>query len=165
MEMRLFVICLSLAALGCAQPVQQPAPRHEPEQPAGPAVPDTQIGLSKVSVFDVATPPEVVMIDPDPGGNPLFPRYNPEAPPAVTHGIADHLPIARDENVCIECHLVDAAEGGIPPIPKSHLVDLRRAPDKVGTRVVGARYHCVACHVPQTKAKPLVANNAPVEKK
>jgi len=154
----LFVICLALAALGCAQTGSR-------DQPSGPAVPDTQLGLSKTSVFEVVTPPEVVPIDPEPGGNPLFPRYNPEAPPAVTHGIADHLPIARDENVCIECHFEDAGEGGIPPIPQSHLVDLRRAPETVGTKVAGARYQCISCHVPQTKAPPLVGNNAPVEKR
>ncbi|MHC4817821.1 MAG: nitrate reductase cytochrome c-type subunit [Planctomycetota bacterium] len=154
---QLFVICLALAALGCAQTESR-------DQPSGPAVPDTQLGLSKTSVFEVTTPPEVVAIDPEPGGNPLFPRYNPEAPPGVTHGIADHLPIARDENVCIECHFDEGGEGGIPKIPDSHLVDLRRAPGTVGTSVARARYHCIACHVPQTTAKPLVANNAPVEK-
>ena len=60
--------------------------------------------------------------------------------------------------------------GGIPPSPAStkwHSMQTfsSRAMDQVGTRVAGARYHCVACHVPQTKAKPLVANNAPVEKR
>jgi cytochrome c-type protein NapB len=154
---RLLVICLALAALGCAQTESR-------DQPSGPVVSDTQLGLSKTSVFEVVTPPEFVAVDPDPGGNPLFPRYNPEAPPAVTHGIADHLPLARDENVCIECHFDEGGDGGIPKIPDSHLVDLRRAPETVGTEVARARYHCIACHVPQTTAKPLVGNNAPVEK-
>ncbi|MHC4974251.1 MAG: nitrate reductase cytochrome c-type subunit [Planctomycetota bacterium] len=164
----LFVICLALAALGCAQTEtkkDQPAQPTVKDEPAEPGVPDTEIGLSKTSVFEVETPPEVVAIDPEPGGNPLFRRWNSETPPPVTHGIADHLPIARDENVCIECHFDEGGEGGIPKIPDSHLVDLRHAPDTVSSKVAGARYHCIACHVPQTKATPLVGNHAPVEKK
>jgi cytochrome c-type protein NapB len=157
---QLFVICLALAALGCAQTESKDRPSS-----GGPAVPDTELGLSKTSVFDVATPPEMVAIDPEPGGNPLFPRYNPEAPPAVTHGIADHLPIARDENVCIECHLEEGGEEGVPALPQSHLVDLRNAPDTVRTKVAGARYICISCHVPQTTAPPLVENHAPIERK
>jgi nitrate reductase cytochrome c-type subunit len=49
-------------------------------------------------------------------------------------------------------------KGVATPIPQSHYTDLRKAPGKVGDKVVGARYNCNQCHVPQMNASPLVGN-------
>ena len=43
------------------------------------------------------------------------------------------------------------------PAP-SRYADLRNAPDAAQESVVGARANCVACHVAQTAAQPLVGN-------
>ena len=49
-------------------------------------------------------------------------------------------------------------EGEPTAIPRSHLTDLRNAPETVGDRVVGARHVCTACHVPVGATRPLVRN-------
>jgi len=95
----------------------------------------------------------------DPGELPLPGRAHAEMPPVVPHGIADFLPITRSDNACVDCHAVAEKEPGEPtPIPPSHFVDFRRAPDRPGEKLAGARWVCVACHVARTGAKPLVAN-------
>jgi cytochrome c-type protein NapB len=70
------------------------------------------------------------------------------------------LPISIEENACLACHELGPA--GAPddptPVPASHATDLRMAPDKVTDSVVGARWRCVACHVPQADAPPLVGS-------
>ena len=43
-------------------------------------------------------------------------------------------------------------------IPVSHYTDQCNAPGKMGKELVGARYVCTQCHVPQANAKPLVDN-------
>lgn len=54
-----------------------------------------------------------------------------------------------------------AGEKGEPtPIPPSHYVDLRHAPEKKGAKRVGARCVCIACHVATTDAGPRVGNTA-----
>ena len=50
-------------------------------------------------------------------------------------------------------------KGGPTPVPGSHFVDYRNAPDKVATKVVDTRYVCVSCHVEGTGAKPLVRSD------
>jgi len=37
-------------------------------------------------------------------------------------------------------------------------VDLRSSSDKMSDSVVGARFNCTQCHVPQSGAPPLVEN-------
>jgi cytochrome c-type protein NapB len=127
---------------------------------AGPGgTPDTEIGLSKVSVFEDPSPAPVADNQAEPGGTTLLPRAFPGSPPAVPHIVADYLPITRDENLCFDCHQVqveDWSEGDPTPIPASHYVDLRNAPTKFQDAPVGARYVCVTCHVAQTEATPLV---------
>jgi cytochrome c-type protein NapB len=121
--------------------------------------PDSQIGLSKVSVFEVANPDPVNENTSDPGEEPTLPRAFSDAPPRISHGITEFLPITLRENQCMDCHKVEKKEEGEPtPIPQSHFVDLRNAPDYVREDVAGARYLCITCHVPQTGAAPLVEN-------
>jgi hypothetical protein len=105
---------------------------------AGPGgTPDTEIGLSKVSVFEDPSPAPVADNQAEPGGTTLLPRAF----------------------LCFDCHQVqveDWSEGDPTPIPASHYVDLRNAPTKFQDAPVGARYVCVTCHVAQTEATPLV---------
>jgi len=124
-------------------------------------IPDDQIGLSKVDIFEIPDPDPVHANILDPGdGTPAARPYD-GAPPVISHGIADFLPITREDNLCLDCHQVeDAAEGDPTAIPSSHFVDFRNAPHEIGNDVAGARYNCIACHAVTTGAKPLILGNA-----
>lgn len=128
----------------------------------GGPIPDGKIGLAKGSVFETLVPPAVQENASEPGDRPVRPRAFPGAPPVVPHGIADHLPITRGSNSCVDCHAVAEKKKGEPtPIPASHYTDLRNAPGKRRDAVVGARWSCNACHVPQEDVAPLVGNAFP----
>ncbi len=126
---------------------------------AGQGIPDRSLGLSKTDVFETVDPPAVTDNTSDPGERPLPARPNVESPPVIPHGIADFLPITRDDNQCLGCPLTEEKVEGEPtPVPASHFVDLRNAPREKRSEIAGARYLCVSCHVPLTDAAPLVRN-------
>lgn len=138
-------------------PALPPAPiANTPAEPAG--IPDRELGLARGSVFEVLAPPAVVAEGSSPGELPLPPRAYPGAPPVIPHTVGDLLPITRTQNVCLDCHQLPGAKvaGEPTPIPATHYVDLRRAPEKLGKRVAGARFVCTACHVSRTDQAPLV---------
>lgn len=149
-DIRLIVLAVfMLAAVGAAQG----AP------PDKQAIPDQNLGLSRGSVFDVPSPDPVSENQTGPGEKPSLPRAYPGAPAIIPHGVADALPITREQNLCLGCHLVKEKVKGEPtPVPRSHFIDLRNNPGRVGEEVAGARYDCMACHVPLTDATPLVKN-------
>jgi len=121
-------------------------------------------GLSKGSVFDVPEPKVAHYPATAPGESRVLPRAYAGAPPQVSHDVAEFMPITAQSNMCLACHNQPAQWGkkltkGDPvPIPPSHYTDQRNAPGKVTAEVVGARYNCNACHVPQTDAPALVEN-------
>jgi cytochrome c-type protein NapB len=123
-------------------------------------IPDDDIGLSKVDVRDTAVPEPFPHNGSDPGDQPtMSPAYQ-GSPPIIPHGIDDFLPITPSENMCIDCHQVEEKVTGEPtPIPPSHFVDQRNAPDTTRDVVAGARYRCVACHALHQDARPLVQND------
>lgn len=148
---------LSILFVGLALAAEEPASEG--------GVPDSDVSLRKGSVFGTLSPPAVPSNESSPGEISPPPRPNEESPAVVPHGIADFLPITADSNMCIDCHAVEVKEEGEPtPIPASHYIDMRNAPDKKGADVAGARYLCVSCHVEQTATKPLVGNSAAVPK-
>jgi nitrate reductase (cytochrome), electron transfer subunit len=120
---------------------------------------DTELGLSKGSVFDVPTPPAVKANERAPGEGPLVPRSYLTAPPRIPHAVADFLPITRAQNACLDCHGTKEKKPGEPtPIPPSHYTDFRLAPDRVGDEVAGARYVCVSCHAATSDVPSLIGN-------
>lgn len=126
----------------------------------GSSTPDRDMSLSKTSVFEVPAPPAEKRNTSEPGERPVVPTDFPEQPPLVPHGLSDWLPITLTENQCIDCHAVEEKVEGEPtPIPKSHYIDLRNAPDAVRDEVVGARYNCVACHAAPGSNAPPVGNS------
>jgi cytochrome c-type protein NapB len=131
-----------------------------PEQ----SVEDSQLGLSKDSVFSTPEPIVAVNEANEPGENATQEAYFSGSPPVVPHQVEDFLPIRVGENMCLECHdlpdqIGQEPEPGEPgSMPASHYTDLRRSPDEVTQQVIGARYDCTQCHAPQTNAQPLVAN-------
>jgi nitrate reductase (cytochrome), electron transfer subunit len=164
---------LALAVpLGCAPVARAPqagpaaaeapraAPAGAPAQEPSTGTPDTALGLSKTSVFDVPAPPAYRSEDSTPGEKtPPPPRSFAGWPPVVPHGVSDFLPITRDANACIDCHGVkEKKTGEATPIPASHYTDLRRAPSRTGRQLAGTRQICTVCHVARTDAPPLVGN-------
>ena len=123
-------------------------------------IPADSLGLQKGPVLQTAVPPVLVVNDTAPGEAPVPPRAWAGMAPVSPHAVADFLPITAKENACIGCHAVATKEkGGPTPIPPSHHVDFRNAPDKVQPGVVDARRVCVSCHVEGTKAPPLVRSD------
>lgn len=126
------------------------------------AIPEAQVGLAKSAPAEVTVPAAVKENESAPGDRPVRPRPYPGAAPAVPHGVADLPPITKDQNACVDCHAVAEKKKGEPtPIPASHYTDLRLAPGKRQEQVVGARWSCTACHVPQHDVAPLVKSPFP----
>jgi cytochrome c-type protein NapB len=124
------------------------------------AIPADDLGLQKGPVLATPVPPRLVVNETAPGDAPLPPRAWVGVAPVVPHAVGDFLPITAKENACVGCHQVATKEkGGPTPLPRSHFVDFRNAPDKVQARLVDTRYVCVSCHVEGTGAKPLVRND------
>ena len=128
------------------------------------ATPDSELGLSKESVFTTPDPILAIQMGGEPGENGDSVPYFQEMPPMIPHLISDFLPIKASENACLDCHELPDEIGkpltaGDPvPLPSSPYKDLRSAPDKMAEEVERARWVCVQCHAPQTDAKPLVVN-------
>ena len=126
-------------------------------------VEDSSLGLSKTGVNE-STASEKFNYSPNfPGTGNLLPRAYPGAPPQIPHNIEAFLPVTAKSNNCKMCHDNRAmrgkkVKGQATAIPDSHYTDVRHAPGKVTTELVGARYVCTQCHVPQANVKPLVDN-------
>lgn len=94
-----------------------------------------------------------------PGESKLIDRAFENAPPLISHAIEDMLPIVKDNNMCLSCHdKAIAADVGATSMPVTHYFDFQanRATNDV---VSNERFNCTQCHVPQSSAQPLVANN------
>jgi len=130
---------------------------------AADAIKDSSTGLSKQSVFEVPTPEAFNYKGVMPGTDPVYMRAYPGAPPQIPHNIELMTPVKAAVNYCLSCH-GSSAELSQPlkdkptPIPVSHYTDLRHAPDMATKKLVGARYVCTQCHVPQADVEPLVKN-------
>jgi len=124
------------------------------------AIPASDLGLQRGPVLETPVPPRLVVNDSTPGQAPEpKPSYR-GAPPLIPHGIDGMVPITPSENACLACHAVAAKEkDGPTPVPRSHYVDMRNAPDRAGAKVSDTRYVCVSCHVEATGARPLVRND------
>jgi cytochrome c-type protein NapB len=148
------VVLLALAALAAAP---SPAP-----VPAG--TPDSQMGLSRTSVFDAPTPGAFSHASTAVGKSLPLPRAFPGAPPQVSHRVARYLPITRDSNQCADCHDdPDRAQTTVPkgeatPMPLSHYDRVAGESGALTLRISGRRHECVMCHVPQTGAPDLVGS-------
>jgi len=155
MKTTAILLLAAVLAAGCSQSAMT---REALPAPSGP-IADSELGLSKGSVFDVPTPPAVKANDSNPGEGPLLPRPYVIAPPRIPHAMADFLPITQKQNACLDCHAVKEKKQGDPtPIPPSHYTDYRNAPDRAGGQVAGARYVCVSCHAAATDAPNLVGS-------
>ena len=137
------VVCAAALLIGCNNP----------------SVGDVS-GLRTAEVTDEnVTLADINWTSPMPGEAQKYERSFENAPPLIPHDIADLLPITKDNNMCVTCHMPEVAKDvGATPIPKSHLYSMRFNKDK-GGELSQDRYDCTTCHVPQAKVKPRVKNN------
>lgn len=131
---------------------------------AAPPIKDASLGLSKTSVDDSPASEKFTYSTQFPGTSTVLPRAYSGAPPQIPHNIESFLPVSAKNNACKMCHHNPAmigkkVKGQATAMPKSHYTDQRHAPGKVSTELVGARYVCTQCHVPQANVKPLVVNS------
>jgi len=121
---------------------------------------DDALGLSG-SVFDTPDPLVPAASAGEPGENSKLGSYFEGAPPMISHGIEDLLPITFEDNLCLDCHDLRDEIGAdeATPMPVSHYTDLRKPGSAAAAKPVGARYTCTQCHAAQTDAKPLVASD------
>ena len=124
---------------------------------------------------------------PAPGTSIRFKRAYKDAPPMIPHSVEGLLPITRENNQCLGCHMPEvAASVGSTPIPVTHFTnyrpettlkdgnvlkegkvmgkDLKNTSDiKLAKAIKGdtlyqGRFNCTQCHAPQSKTKTDVAN-------
>ncbi len=121
---------------------------------------DTELGLSKSSVFDVPTPEAFSHVALDPEDSDALPRSFPGAPPQVPHEVESMLPIVTDDNQCLECHdkpqYIGRESSTRSPMPESHYAV--KGENKKEWLMAGARFTCNQCHVPQAEVGNLVDN-------
>jgi len=116
--------------------------------------------------------------DKAPGTAEKMERSFENAPPLIPHSTAGLVPIKKDANMCLSCHMPAVAVAmKATPIPASHFTDYRpKVKEKNGKYAVDAkegevyskslgdklsqtRFNCTQCHVPQAKIDPWVQNN------
>lgn len=80
-----------------------------------------------------------------------LPGGNLTGAPTIPHRVAGHQ-IDLNTNRCMHCHGDDAPQAvGATPLPVSHRVD---RDGEARHPFAGARYPCLACHVPQARDLP-----------
>lgn len=123
---------------------------------------DTELGLSKTSVFDSPPPPAYQGPAKAPGQSVRIARTHVEQPPLIPHSVQGLMPITRASNACKACHdhkvLIGLNAPGPVPMPISHYTDIRDSGKKL-QNMDPARYVCTQCHRPQNQVKPLVKND------
>ncbi len=91
---------------------------------------------------------------PEPGESKPLKRPYEIAPPLISHSIKDFV-ISKEQNDCLNCHLegMKLSEGHIATkVSRFHFVN-EYTGEKSKEAVVGMKYNCVQCHVPQVKVK------------
>ncbi len=91
-------------------------------------VDETILGLRKKSLFkeNDVKPADVKFDRPAPGAAPKFERAYVNAPPMIPHSTEGLLPITKNDNKCLGCHMPDVAKSmGATPIPPSHFTNYR----------------------------------------
>ena len=85
------------------------------------------LGLRKTTLFNEDIKPVEGKFDrAAPGASNRFERAYVNAPPMIPHSTEGLLPITKDNNQCLGCHMPDVAKGvGATAIPASHFTNYR----------------------------------------
>lgn len=79
-------------------------------------------------------------------------------PPVIPHAVENFDEITLEENQCMSCHGAGNFEKKkAPKIGDSHFINPATGQKLADSSM--ARHNCVACHVPQVDAPPLVENS------
>ncbi len=116
--------------------------------------------------------------DKAPGTSQRMERSFENAPPLIPHSLQGLVPIKKDANMCLSCHMPAVAKAmKSTPIPPTHFTNYRPDVKKkggkyavdakegevyaknLGDKLSKARFNCTQCHVPQAKIDPWVQNN------
>jgi len=116
--------------------------------------------------------------DKAPGTAEKIERSFENAPPLIPHSTAGLVPIKKDNNMCLSCHMPAVATAvNATPIPPTHFTNYRPKvkekggkyavdakegevyAESLGDKLSQARFNCTQCHVPQAKIDPMVQNN------
>jgi len=109
----------------------QNAPERESKEDLGnkKVVTESTLGLRKDSLYTEDNKELPAITDysrPAPGSSTRFERAYVNAPPMIPHSVDGLLPITKNNNQCIGCHMPEAAKGmGATPIPVSHFTNYR----------------------------------------
>jgi nitrate reductase cytochrome c-type subunit len=79
------------------------------------------------------------------------------APPLIPHSL-EGFQITRSSNDCLGCHSegIEVEKGHIATkVPPSHYINEYTGEQKK-EQVIGMRYNCIQCHVPQSQQEPPV---------
>lgn len=144
-------LALAATLAGDGPRKEAPTARTATAAKAVTAISDSELSLYPGSLFDVPDPLPFAWNAVIPGDNERLSRAFPIAPPRIPHGIADFVPVTLSANGCLDCHELGAGADA-PELPASHRTDLRNSPAEIGATVAGARFLCLACHVPTSDA-------------
>jgi len=153
------------------------------------AVSERALGLRKADLYaeDKAAGVKTDYSRPAPGMSKKFERAYKDAPPMIPHSVDGLLPITRENNQCLGCHLPEVAKSmGATPIPVTHFTnyrpltamndgyvvkdgevlgydiqntaDIKLAKARKSDTLYQGRFNCTQCHAPQSKTKTDVAN-------
>ena len=153
------------------------------------SISDTALGLRKTDLMgeDKVKPMAFDYDRPAPGASKKFERAYKDAPPMIPHSVEGLLPITKENNQCLGCHLPEVAKSmGATPIPPTHFTDyrpetimkdgkvikegkvvgkdlkntadLKLAKAKRLKKLYEGRFNCTQCHAPQARVKTEVAN-------
>lgn len=151
-------------------------------------VSEEALGLRKTDLYAENQDTEGIQADykrPAPGSSTKFERAFLNAPPMIPHDVEGMLPITKNNNQCIGCHMPEVATSmGATPIPESHFTNFRPKTVMKGNKVVKegkelgkantsdvlvakaehmktlyqGRFNCSQCHAPQAKIDTVVGN-------
>ena len=148
---------------------------------------EESLGLRKTNLYEEEAETVGEFTDysrPAAGASQVFERAFTNAPPMIPHDIEGMLPIVKNNNICLSCHMPEMAKNipGATAIPASHFATFRPTTSigkdgkmtKSGKSVDNtsdlltvvtkmdtlshSRFNCSQCHAPQAKQEPLVGN-------
>lgn len=145
-----------------------------------PTVNEQELSYRNTSLYhenDTQTP-VVKYSDAPAGASQKIARAYQDAPPMIPHDTEGMLPIQKDMNMCIDCHMPEVAESmGATPIPPSHFLNMRphnkivngtfekevdnlknEVSVKKSAELYQGRFNCTQCHAPQSNAKLITEN-------
>ncbi len=118
------------------------------------------LGIRKETIYDESRvkPAHGEYPSTEPGKSKKIQRAFENSPALIPHDLTGMLPIAETNNMCLGCHMPDAARAiNATPLPKTHFVDMDTGKN-LGASIDGKRYDCMQCHVPQVNIPEPIKN-------